>query len=391
MKQDERFGILLRCRIKLDRISERICDTHHEVGLEEMEEIEEHIPALDEFMRDQPVDDPIYPGGPPASILEQLCGFYDHDASSSDDESSDDEDLPPQDESERNKPSPSATIEEEDPTATQATNSESEPVADEVSKQLSKPDQSTSTLLDHLPRSKSPRNKREKVKKPKTKTSAAFGGKSGNSSKGDETGVEATKGMELAAKRSISAKKPSMKIPRDERSVLILEHREMAGVPLSSYGQPRLLKVRYLDLVQGSEVIRDLFTLKSRGGMEGQNDKLDQIIYNPRMPYVSKRYIRDLVLYLPTFLASDFAKGRKHHRTITALSKEQIWAGMVCWVNWLKHGRIEVGTEKKVQRGVLFTAAFLHMEDEYLQGVLKQVPKQRMKRKRGETYEYLEY
>ena len=67
MKQDQRHGILIRCRVKvkLDRISTRLHDTHHEVGLEEMVEIEEHIIALDKFMKVQPVDDPLYPGTNP--------------------------------------------------------------------------------------------------------------------------------------------------------------------------------------------------------------------------------------------------------------------------------------------------------------------------------------
>ena len=64
---------------------------------------------------------------------------------------------------------------------------------------------------------------------------------------------------------------------------------------------------------------------------------------------------------------------------------------MVRWVNWLKHGRIEVGTEKKAQRRVLFIAAFLHKDYDYLKGVIEQVPQQSMKRKRGGTYEYLQY
>lgn len=140
--------------------------------------------------------------------MEQLCGFYDHDASSSSDNFDNEEVLPPHNVSSSYKLSSSMAIETEDPTSSQATNSESELGADEVSEQLPKPDQNVSTSSYHQPRSDSPRNKRQKVKKPMTKTSTALGDKSENSSNSNDLGVKATTGKELAVKRSISAKKP---------------------------------------------------------------------------------------------------------------------------------------------------------------------------------------
>ncbi|KAH7306103.1 hypothetical protein BKA65DRAFT_601844 [Rhexocercosporidium sp. MPI-PUGE-AT-0058] len=348
MKLDRRFGILLNCRTQIDKISKRICDTHHEVGLEEMEQVDELLAALHQFMEGQPVDDPLYPGGPPASVVERICGMYDNDASS-EDESSDDEDLPPR--AECNPTNCMTSIE-----------------IDKIS-----PPQSNITNSD-LEVAKSTANKREKVKQPKSKASVASRAKSGDENKPKEISGNTASSPSMATKKPISRKKASLNAVK-------------WPVYPSAHGQPRFINIRYLDLVEGSEVMRDIFTLKALGGLEDKNDKTDCIIYDPKTPYVSKRYIRDLVIYLPTLVASKFAQGRKHYGAIQSLSSEELWAGLQCWAGWLKDGRIEVGTDKGARRGCLFTAAFLHTPDDYLMGVLERVPKQKLKRKRGEYEE----